>query len=207
MNPTVINSRMFSVNSFTRTLAPGHLITQLRIADHEDLLVSSDDLSEFYYTFKVSLARATRNSIGLTFRGRDFVGMKCYEPSLHDCEVLISLATLAMGDSLAVEIAQQSHFNLLRVEAGCLRESETLQYRKPVPRGPFVEMLTIDDHVGLQKVDKRLAVSNQRTRDTLVFRRSGSAYLKVGLTAHPGKRQRQVPSATVLGARAGVCTS
>ena len=59
-----------------------------------------------------------------------------------------------MGDALAVEIAQQSHLNLLRLRAGCMVPEECLQYRCPIPRGPFYELLTIDDHIRLQKVKK-----------------------------------------------------
>ena len=54
VNPTVINSRMHGRNAFTKTIAPGHLLSLLRLEQDEVLRVSSDDLSEFYYTFAVS---------------------------------------------------------------------------------------------------------------------------------------------------------
>lgn len=105
-----------------------------------------------------------------------------------------------MGDALAVEIAQQSHYNLLHVLAGCMQPDEVMQYRKPCPRGPFFELLTIDDHIGLQVVKKNHDPVLERTRDQEVFERAEAAYQQVKLTAHPGKRQRQVHHATVLGA-------
>lgn len=99
-----------------------------------------------------------------------------------------------MGDALAVEVAQQSHTNLSRSLAGCMRPSEALQYRKPCPRGPFYELLTIDDPIGLQRVSKDY--SPLRSLPAA----AQQAYTQMKLTAHPGKRQRQVETGVVLGA-------
>lgn len=63
VNPTVVNSRMYKCNNFTKRIAPGHLISLLQLEPTEDLLVSSDDLCEMYYTFIVSKQRASRNAI------------------------------------------------------------------------------------------------------------------------------------------------
>ena len=200
LNPTVINSRCFGYSSYTRTLAPGYLITSIQLPPDEKLLISSDDLCEFYYTFRVSNQRARRNAIGLRFHGSKLQHLRCFDPGLFkDCYVC--LGALAMGDALAVEIAQQSHFNLLRSLAGSLRADETLQYRLPCPRGPFYELLTIDDHIGLQRVKLDHHPEDLlHTRAHEVFAAPEQAYRQVELTAHPGKRQRQVEHATVLGA-------
>ena len=109
------------------------------------------------------------------------------------------MRTLATGDALAVEIAQQSHYNLLKELAGCMRPHESLQYRRPCPRGPFYELLTIDDHIGLQR-SRRGFPLDSNTRDVAVFQSAEQAYKQVKLTAHPGKKQRQELHATVLGA-------
>ena len=115
-------------------------------------------------------------------------------------QVYICLATLAMGDTLAVEIAQQSHLQVLRQLAGAMRPPECLQYRQPVPRGPFYELLTIDDHIGLQKVRQDGRWFPGCDRDTAVFEASNAAYKHVGLTAHPGKMRRRESHAVLLGA-------
>ena len=212
INPTVINSRMYGCNSYTKTLAPGHLIGLIRLLPEEHLVISSDDLSEYYYTFQVSFARACRNAIGVKFEGRDFLDYACYDPALHNSPVYLCLSTLAMGDSLAVEIAQQAHYNLLKMLGGAMLESEVLQYRKPVPRGPFYELLTIDDHIGLQKISSSPSWSSEKAqRDQTVFKQANKVYEAVGLVAHPGKMQRRVTQATVLGAEvdgtAGRCSA
>ena len=201
LNPTVINSRCFGYSAFTKTLAPGYLITSIQLPPDEKILISSDDLCEFYYTFKVSNQRARRNAIGIRFHGSELKHLKCCDPALYNKDCYVCLGTLAMGDALAVEIAQQSHINLLRTLAGSMRPDEALQYRLPCPRGPFYELLTIDDHIGLQRVKlDHTPDCLQHTRDSEVFKASELAYKQVQLTAHPGKRQRQVDRAIVLGA-------
>jgi len=77
---------------------------------------------------------------------------KFFRPEFAGQQMLVCLRTLAMGDNLAVEIAQQAHSNVLKLYCGALRPAETLKYRSPIPRSDFVELLAIDDHVGVQKV-------------------------------------------------------
>lgn len=200
LNPTVVNSRCHPYSAFTKTIAPGYLMALIRLREQEDLLISSDDLCEFYYTFQVTPQRAKRNAIGVVFRGSEFQTFHCYDPSLHSTDVYVCLSTLAMGDALAVEIAQQSHVNVLRTLADCMRPEECLLYRQPVPRGPFYELLTIDDHIGLQKMPKGGSKNAAYNRDVTVFQAANRAYETVKLTAHPGKMRRRDTHATVLGA-------
>ena len=71
LNPIVTNSRCYGCNSFTKTLAPGHLAGAIRLRDDEKLAISSDDLCVFYCTFIVSEQRAARNAIGVVFKGKE----------------------------------------------------------------------------------------------------------------------------------------
>ena len=200
LNPTVVNSRSYPYSRFTKTIAPGYLIALIQLAPDERLVCSSDDLCEFYYTFKVSDLRARRNAIGTPFKAEELAHLTCFDATKHKGELLVCLATLAMGDSLAVEIAQQAHVNLLKNKAGCMRPEECLLYRQPIPRGSFFELLTIDDHIGLQKLKGHSSEDGPATRDLAVFTAANKAYEDVGLTAHPGKKQRRVAHTTVLGA-------
>ena len=205
LNPSVVNSRSFSYSNYTKTLAPGYLVSMITPADDEQLVISSDDLCEFYCTFGVSSKRAQRNAIGIRYSASEVAHLQCYDPSVHSGSLYLCLGTLAMGDALAVEIAQQSHLNLLRLRAGCMLPEECLQYRRPIPRGPFYELLTIDDHIGLQKIKTSGDWSLHCNRDEQVFEAANQAYVDVGLTAHPGKRQRREPHAVVLGAEIDGC--
>ena len=114
--------------------------------------------------------------------------------------LLICLKTLAMGDSLAVEIAQQSHTNVLRKLCGSMLDSETLKYRKPVPRSDFIELLAIDDHIGLQKLPKNELPCEPFLRDSEVFLAAEKAYKSVGLVQHEKKRKRNQLQGVLLGA-------
>ena len=165
INPTVLNSRMMPYSNFTRKLAPGVLLGLLSLNPNESFRFCADDLSDFYYTFKVSRARAKRNCIGTVVYSREVQNLKCFDSNVRG-PFYPALATLAMGDSHAVEIAQGSHFSLLQLRAGCMRDSETLQYRKPIPRGDFFELLAIDDHIGVQRVQTSELSLNKPSRDT-----------------------------------------
>ena len=199
VNPTVLNSRMAGYSNFTKKLAPGSLIALLSLEPDQCFRFNADDLSDFYYTFRVSRARAKRNAIGVRMFEKDVAGLSCYDPKTPG-PYYPALATLAMGDGHAVEIAQGSHHALLQIEAGSMLDSESLEYRKPIPRGDFIELLAIDDHIGIQRVSRDQLISKTPLRDTEVFDRATSAYSRVGLVSHPGKQKRFHTQGTILGA-------
>ena len=199
INPTVINSRMAGYSHYTKKLAPGALISLLSLEPHQSLRYNADDLSDFYYTFKVSPARAKRNAIGVPLFRSELQDLTCCPKDLSG-PFYPALATLAMGDNHAVEIAQCSHHSLLQIEAGCMHDCETLEYRKPIPRSDFVELLAIDDHIGLQKVNTCDLPLKLPGRDTQVFEQANLAYSKVGLVSHPGKQRRFETEGVLLGA-------
>ena len=198
LNPTVVNGRMATVSEQTRTLAPGSMLCLIGLRPNERLRFSSDDLREYYYTFIVSEARAKRNSLAMQFEAAELSHLKAFDPAKHSGRRLyIALRTLAMGDSLAVELAQEAHLHLLE-SVGAMTPTERVCYRAPMPRGPFFELLAIDDHVGAQVVP--LAGSPQgQCRDEKVFAGADKAYQRAGLIQHPGKRRRGVDAGVFLG--------
>ena len=200
LNPVVINGRMKSYSNYTKSLAPGCLVGLVQLAPDEVLRISADDLAEMYYTFMVPDERAKRNCIRMKFSPRELSQFSSFNPAEHTSSCYLALGALAMGDSLAVEIAQQAHFQVLVQLAGSLRDSERVAYRKPFPRGKFYEFLAIDDHLGLQVVSRADFASGVRARDSEVFERAGAAYRKVGLVQHPKKKKRGVTQGTFLGA-------
>ena len=199
VNPVTINSRMHSVTRSTKELAPGSMLGLLHLRDDEVFRYSADDLTAFYYTFFVSPERAMRNALRLEFESHELEHFKCFRDEFHGEKLLICLKTLAMGDNLAVEIAQQSHGNVLRFLCGAMRPSETLRYRCPVPRSDFVELLAIDDHVGLQKLPKSKLLQKPALRDTEVFQKASVAYKSVGLIQQESKQRRDETSGIILG--------
>ena len=200
LNPVVVNGRMKHYSNYTRTLAPGCLIGLIQLQPHEVVRISADDLSEMYYTFRVPDKRARRNALRMKFHCHELSRFKCFNPAIHKGTCYLALGSLAMGDSLAVEIAQQAHHQVLFQLAGCMQESERVCYRRCFPRGKFFEFLAIDDHLGLQVLSHADFKKQKRLRDVEVFERAGEAYRQVGLVQHPRKRRRCVTSGIFLGA-------
>ena len=199
INPKVINGRMFSISDFTKSLAPGCMLGLLHLDDDEVYRFSADDLSDFYYTFRVSEARAFRNCIRHVFAAHELSHLRCFDPCTPHTHFLVALKTLAMGDSLAVEIAQQAHYNVLRYFCGAMIPGEVMRYREPCPRGDFIELLAIDDHVGVQKLKVWELPQRPPKRDTAVFKAAEKAYQRVGLIQHERKRKRDFTQGTILG--------
>lgn len=175
-------------------------MAKVQLSEGQVLRISADDLAEMYYTFKVPEIRARRNCLRMVFQHHELQHLSCYDPSIHHGKKLyISLSALAMGDSLAVEIAQQAHHQVLFQLAGAMRDSERVCYRRCFPRGPFFELLAIDDHIGLQIVSWEDFKNQKPARDTEVFKRAESAYRQVGLVQHQKKKRRCVTEGTFLG--------
>ena len=203
LNPVVVNSRMHTLNSYTRLLGHGSQLCLVHIPDGFVARFCADDLAEFYYTVKVSDERAKRNCIGLAMSPDDIRAFKAYNPQQHYGRCFLALACLAMGDNLAVELAQQSHVEVLRC-AGCMLPSQVVSFRKPFPRGTFCELLCIDDHLSVQVLSRRHAQQEHALRDTEVFARADAAYPRVGLIQHE-KKKRNLSKGTFLGADIDGC--
>ena len=158
-----------------------------------------DDLAEFYYTIRVARTRSQRNAIATPFAASDLAHFKAFDATKHWGQCHLALASLAMGDSLAVELAQQSHVGVLRYLAGALVPSQTVSHRRAFPRGDFAEFLCIDDHISAQVVNRR-AAQLAPARDTDVFSQATAAYDAVHLVQHPKKKRRGLLEGTFLGA-------
>lgn len=201
INPRVINSRMDTISDATKELAPGSMLGLLHLGPNDVFRFSADDLSDFYYTFKVGEKRALRNTFKLPLQSSDVCHLTCFDPKHHQGKtLLVCLSTLAMGDNLAVEIAQSAHKAVLSELCGSMLVSETLRYRCPIPRSDFIELLAIDDHVGIQKLSRESLKDNPCLRDSIVFGNAEHAYKAVGLIQHPKKRKRNLTQGTILGA-------
>ena len=169
VNPVVSNSRSHTVSQFAKCLAPGSLLTLLSLDPHEGFRYSADDLSDYYYSFKVSPQRALKNSIRCKFQPAELRHMQAAQGREMVGPQVLSLCTMAMGDSIAVEVGQAAHFRVLREHASALLPSETLLYRQAVPKGAVVEMLAIDDHICLQKLPLADMAKQPVLRDTNIF--------------------------------------
>ena len=201
INSQNLNGKMWTVSESLKTLAPGCMLGLLHLEPWEAFRFSADDLSDFYYTFRVSENRARRNAFRMKFEPHELEHLKCFkEEHAKHSHLLLCLSTLAMGDNLAVEIAQQAHGNVLKFLCGSMKDEETLKYRHPVPRGSFIELLAIDDHVGLQRLPIKDIPEEPPLRDTEIFQLASKAYRSVGLVQQSKKQKRNCTQGIILGA-------
>ncbi|CAE7256128.1 unnamed protein product [Symbiodinium sp. CCMP2592] len=107
---------------------------------------------------------------------------------------------MAMGDNVAVEVGQAAHFRVLRDHVGSLLPCETLLYRHPIPKTDTVELLSIDDHVTLQKLPLAKISTKPELLDTAIMNGATVAYKHTGLVLNDRKKRRNLLRGTVLGA-------
>ena len=104
----------------------------------------------------------------------------------------------------APDVAQEAHENVLK-DAGCLKASETLEYRSKWPLAPhgYVEGVMIDDRVGVQMVERTEVedyIKGKRARDTEAFEASDHKYAEVKLETNAKKRVRRATTFEAWGA-------
>ena len=150
LTPTTINSRCASYSSHTRLLAPGSLLCLASLPGKCVLRVCAADFSEIYYTFQVPYAQARRNCFRMKYEPHEVSLFSVFNEDLRSTCVYLALNTLAMGDSMAVEFAQQAHYNVLSSLGNFFRFEEVVAYRKVFPRSRTLELLSIDDHMTAQ---------------------------------------------------------
>jgi hypothetical protein len=108
---------------------------------------------------------------------------------------------MAMGDTCAVELAQTAHIGILR-QMGLLREENLLAMNLPVPRGPSMIGIVIDDLITLEKIVKgavfaEKSVSSESGR---VVQEAVKRFKDLGLIPHEGKTFYQENVAEFWGA-------
>ena len=199
LNPIPENGRTIPVNESATSLAHGTLLCGLYLPPHEELVISADDLEDFYHSYIVPQAHAARNHIHGVFESSVFEGWNCWDSKFVGKMVVGCFNTLAMGTSFAVEVAQHSHTTLLQRE-GCLIPTEQVKYRSPLPRGPVYQLLCIDDFCVLQRLPKELCQSvGPHRRDLETLASAGRGYSKAGLRTSKKKAIRGSQFGTVLG--------
>jgi hypothetical protein len=176
------------------TLPNGCQFAQLRLAPHETLRASGDDLSNYFYLLENP--ERWRSRCGL---GRPFLGSEESEAGLApDQQYCMVLRVWAMGDHNSVDVAQTLHEEVLR-KAGCLDEESHLKYRKPLGPGPVYEGVYIDDHVVVAKVDKARAHETEGSEDQRRIEASRAAYAAAALPRSLGKAFDYQETFTVWG--------
>ena len=130
------NLREVHVQGASRDLPHGVMLCQLPLEEDWVCAVSIDDIKDFYHAYQAS--RAKSSPVGPCFRWSEARHLKAYKQALQEGRlrkgdrVACCFKGLGMGDHAAVDIAQESHTNLLK-SFGAMRDEELLKYRLPMP--------------------------------------------------------------------------
>lgn len=184
-------------NRFIMTMGAASTLLGICLGRKEKLLMSGDDLSNFFYTFKVGYERGTRNFLDWaipTHLVRDFPN---FPEHLKDEKIVYGcLSSLAMGDSAACEYAQTSHISM-GLQSGAFQASHLVSIHGRVPRSRLMAGVIIDDFILLERVciDATIGLELDDRRKLM-----HAMYGKVGLEAHPTKGFSNCSKASFWGA-------
>ena len=197
MDSRPANGREIGLNHWCSCLANASLLGGIELRPDEDLLLSGQDIKDFFYQFTVGPDRLRRNCL---IGKLDFEELSQIFPgheALPEEGGYVALSTMAMGDLCAVEFAQCSHISIM-LQSGALHPTELLRLRSPVPRGPFVLGLVIDDLVMLERVLKDAGASE--TVADVRMKLATEMYDRVNLPTNPSKAFQNARHARFWGA-------
>ena len=195
------NQAEATLSFWTSTLGTVEALEQIELDPSCNLELSGTDLCDYYYCYKVSPARASRNVLNMPLSHKTASQFKSYcQQAVHlpeDQRVYPCIATLAMGDCQAVELGQCAHIKL-GLLSGALKAEEILHIHGRRPRGAIAAGVVIDDVLITEQVPKSpLQSFTEGERRLAVL---CEEYLQRGLTPHPRKTFKRELTAEVWGA-------
>ena len=204
------NKRECHHQGASKDLPHAVMLCQLPLEDRFVAASSVDDVKDFYHAYAASEARARSSPVGPSFHFSEVCHLKACQDALRDGKIrkddmlACCFQGLGMGDHAAVDIAQESHVNLLRSFGG-MRDEETMMYRRPLPYPPtgYYEGIMIDDHLGIQLLERRSSIKQtleQSGRDLEAFDLAREAYQHANLEAHEKKKVRRSMEVKAWGA-------
>lgn len=172
---------------WVHAMANPAVLSQLYIAPDNILMMSGEDLKDFFYQFKVNRERTARNTLADKLTASEVFEFFGFLPQGQG-PFYIGLCSLAMGDLCACEFAQCSHIGLCLQHSVC-KATELLTLRGSVPRGLLQVGLVIDDLVVFEQLLRRSYFSEDML-DTESDKRIAAvraAYSSVDLPFNPKK--------------------
>ena len=159
-------------------LPHGCLLTQIILPKECSIRGSGDDLSNYFYLLRHRPEWIHRNCVGKVVSGR---GFEKYGVDA-DKNYVLAFTVIPMGDLNAVDIAQQTHLEILK-DSGCMQPHEVLSYGHPLPAEQCLEGLYIDDHITMQIVPKKKfgRTAKSRYRDNEIVEKSRARYDALGI--------------------------
>ena len=167
-----------------RSLASGESLVQICLGDKEVIRCSGNDVQDYYHMFAVSEERCRRNILVGPLDPSELRHLRCYRSEFDEATAVWgALATLAMGDSHAVEVAQTCHVGLT-LAAGATDGTNLLNLAGFHPRSKDLVGIIIDDFVSISVVDRDAATLSPSCHLADLM---DDKYSEVGLISHKEK--------------------
>ena len=182
---------------WVKSLASAESLTRLHLKEFQNLRFSGSDVRDFYYLFAVSEERCRRNILQGVVKPHEVSHLSCFREELWNESCLhAGLATLAMGDSQAVGLAQTCHLGLA-LQSMVASPETLLTLKGPLPRTRTLVGIVIDDFVTISKtsIDATAPSEGAQLADKME-----TAYHEVGLIPHKDKSFRDSEKDTFWGA-------
>jgi len=180
------------------------------VGPQEILAIYAADLVDWYYEFIISKKRAMRNVITGTWKAADFKDFQCFEDwMLGERGIVPALATLAMGDTNAVEFGMAGHL-VPAIRAGVINKSNILRLRGKPPRTSYSAGIIQDDHLGIELEPARFTAEGSRepfenppinSEAALAFSTMDKVYAQYNMLENKKKAVRRAFEHTAWGAR------
>ena len=190
-------------------------LLQICVARYDEVLCgSATDRKDFYHQFFVTDEKASLNCIFPKFDLSRFLECKAYDayvekflkkprydrvahgdmlhglsskgPFPPDMKVVACFGAIFQGDHLGVELATDSHSNLL-VGAGLLCGESRLRSDFPLAYDNKVDGLVIDDYFCLSREPRDHAADLSSSGSVVAFRKAKATYKKEGLIGSDAK--------------------
>ena len=226
----------------SRSLPTGPSLSVLEVnPTRQRLSICLTDRKDFYHQFQISASRAESNALWPPLKLKDLAGTEAYEQFIHAHyagkkkapreavgdflggstassggklpeEVHACFNSVIQGDHLGVEIATQSHRNMLK-SRGLLCSEEEITSTLPFEGGPCLQGLIIDDFFSVS-VEDAVGGSAPSLAEKR-FRKAKQAYREEGLLGSDEKDVVNQEVAKVAGAeldsslftrKLGLCT-
>ncbi|CAE7460074.1 unnamed protein product [Symbiodinium sp. CCMP2592] len=181
------------------TLGSLDQIQHLHLPPGYILNIFTEDLREFYHAFVIGGQRLHRNALALCLPGESLASMSVCSRAMHGLQLVPCLATMAMGDTHAVNFGQASHLSLL-LRTGKLTINDFLMLKGRPRRSPELSAgLLIDDFILLEPTPVDRPSSSEPSRGEQIIQAVREAYVEAELPRHEGKAEYKVTRAKFWG--------
>ncbi len=179
-----------------RSLASAESLSQICLTADELLLCSGNDVRDYYHMFVATEQRKRRNALAGPLHPAELRHLSCYSDEFDKASKIYgALATLAMGDAQAVEIAQTCHVGMA-LQSGIASEENLINLSGFHPRSRNMVGIIIDDFISLSIVKRSSLGPSQ---GCVLASRMQDKYETEGLIPHKEKGFRDESDSSFWG--------